>query len=66
MNDDLILQLVQKLDGRIEIPEAVDEGFKYFVTMLEREGKQYRLIWLFEDGAIYIGVVNAYRDDRKK
>ena len=26
--------------------------------MLEYEEKQYRLIWLFEDGAIYIGVVS--------
>ena len=66
INDELILNLVKRLDGRREIPESQDnEGYSYFVTMLHYESKQFRLIWLLEDGAIYIGVINAYRDDRK-
>lgn len=66
IDDDLILELVKKLDGRIELPEAVDEKFSYFVTLLGLKKKQYRLIWLLEKDAIYVGVVNAYRDDRKE
>ena len=66
MNDALILELVQKLNGRIELPVEQDDGFSYFATLLERDDKQYRLIWLMEDHAIYVGVINAYRDDRKE
>lgn len=66
MNDELILKLVLELDGRIEVPEATDEeGFSYFATLLSFEQKQYRLVWLVEDERIYIGVLNAYRDDRE-
>lgn len=66
MDDDLILELVKKLNGRIEVPEAKDEdGFSYFATLMEHNDKQYRLVWLLEDNSIYIGVINAYRDDRK-
>ena len=66
MDDGLIVDLVKKLDGRIETPQEVDEEYSYFATLVNYEQKQYRLIWLLEDGAIYIGVLNAYRDDRKE
>ncbi len=66
IDDALILKIVERLDGRAELPEGVDENFSYFVTLLELNKKQYRLIWLLEAGAIYVGVVNAYRDDRKE
>lgn len=66
INDDIIVGLVKKLDGRIEVPEAKDEdGYSYFSTLLDLNNKQYRLVWLLEDRAIYIGVLNAYRDNRK-
>ena len=65
MSEELIVKLVRELDGRIEIPEAVDEDFSYFVTLLEFLEKKYRLVWLLEKDAIYVGVLNAYRDDRK-
>lgn len=55
-----------ELDGRIEIPETKTNQFSYFVTMIELEEKRYRLIWLLEDHAVYVGVVNAYRDRRRK
>jgi len=66
VTDRLILELVGALDGREEIPEAKSGAYSYFVTLIEHGGKQYRLIWLLEDKEIYIGVVNAYRDRRKK
>ncbi len=66
MSEDLILQLVRGLDERIEVPEAQDDdGFSYFATLLNFDGKQYRLVWLLENECIYIGVLNAYRDDRE-
>jgi hypothetical protein len=66
MSDQLIVDLVRKLDGRIEVPEAKDdEGFSYFATLLEHEEKRYRLVWLLEDCSIYVGVLSAYRDERK-
>ena len=65
MNDELILKLVLELDGRREIPEAKKGRYAYFATLIEYDGKSYRLIWLLEDHSIYIGVVNAYRDKRK-
>lgn len=66
MNDDLILRLVKELDGRRELPETQTDRYSYFATLIELDDKQYRLIWLLEDNAIYIGVVNAYRDKRKR
>lgn len=66
MDDDLILKLVIELDGRREIPVAEKDGFSYFVTLVEYSDKPYKLVWLLEDGAIYIGVVNAHRTKRKR
>ena len=66
MSDGLILKLVQALDGRKELPEAKAGRYAYFATLIELGEKQYRLVWLLEDHAIYIGVVNAYRDRRRK
>ena len=66
MSDSLILKLVEKLDGRREFPEARTANYSYFATLIEHNNKQYRLIWLLEDHAIYVGVVNAYRDKRRK
>lgn len=65
MNDDLIIELVKKLNNRIELPVASEDGFDYFATLLIVNDKQYRLIWLLEENAIYIGIVNAYRDNRE-
>lgn len=66
MSDDLILKLVQELDGRLELPEEESGRYSYFATLIEYRNKQYRLIWLLEDHAIYIGIVNAYRDKRRR
>ncbi len=65
MNDDLILALVQKLDGRRELPDSFQGPYSYYATMVEYNNKKYRLVWLLEHKAIYIGVINAYRDKRR-
>jgi hypothetical protein len=65
MSDALILKLVKELDGRRELPETKTGQYAYFATLIEHGQKQYRLIWLLEDHAIYIGIVNAYRDKRR-
>lgn len=66
ISDQLILDLVNELNGRFEVPEAKKGRYSYFATLIELNKKQFRLVWLLEDHAIYIGVVNAYRDDRRR
>ena len=62
VDDEVILSLVQMLDGKIFAPEAENDGFQYFKTdPLTLNGVNYRLIWLLEENEIYIGVVNAFR-----
>lgn len=66
ISDELILRLVRELDGRKELPETKTNQYSYFVTRIELNEKQYRLIWLLEDHAVYVGVVNAYREKRRR
>ncbi|PWU19510.1 MAG: hypothetical protein C5B49_05680 [Bdellovibrio sp.] len=65
MNDELILELVKELNGRNELPESTTGRYSYFATLIELGQRQFRLIWLLENHAIYVGVVNAYRDRRR-
>ena len=65
MNDDLILALVQGLDGRRELPDSFQGAYSYFATLVEYNKKKYRLVWLLENKTIYIGIINAYRDNRR-
>ena len=65
MSDTLILRLVKELNGRHELPETKTNQYSYFATLIEIGYKKYRLIWLLEDHAIYIGIVNAYRHKRR-
>lgn len=62
INDDLILSLVNRLNGRAELPADQNDEFTYFVTIIDLNKKQYRLVWLLQEGKVYIGVVNAFRD----
>jgi hypothetical protein len=64
INDELILALVKRLNGRRELPNSSDDKFTYFVTMVDLNEKIYRLVWLLEDNTVYIGVVNAFRDGK--
>ena len=66
ISDELILKLVAKLDGSRLVPEDAKAPFEYFGTLIEYEGKQYRMVWLLEKSEIYIGIITVYRDDRSK
>ncbi len=62
VDDEIILSLVNMLDGKVFTPEAERDGFQYFKTdPLDLNGVSYRLIWLLEKNEIYIGVINAFR-----
>ncbi|HXH29355.1 MAG TPA: hypothetical protein VNJ01_00960 [Bacteriovoracaceae bacterium] len=64
ITDELILDLVLCLNGRFEIPVDAQDGYDYYATIIELNKKQYRLIWLLEENAVYVGVVNAFRDSK--
>ena len=64
ISDELILKLVAKLDGSRLVPEDAKAPFEYFGTLIEYEGKQYRMVWLLEESEIYIGIITVYRDGR--
>jgi hypothetical protein len=66
IDDLLILNLARQLDGIKEKPEATENGFSYFANKFVVHNKQYKLVWLLEENKVYIGVVTAYRDNRKK
>ena len=66
MSDDLILKLVNELNGRKELPVEEKNGFSYFVTLIEYKEKPYKLIWLLEAETIYIGVINAHRTRKQR
>lgn len=62
INDEIIIRLVESLDGREFEPETISSSFEYYKgEQIKLDGKLYRLIWLLEKGQIYIGVVNAHR-----
>jgi hypothetical protein len=60
----LILSLVLLLDGTEQLPEDTKGPFNYYTTIIEFKNKAYRLVWLLEDGKLYIGVVNSFRDNK--
>ena len=63
MDDEIILALVQNLDGRELEPISTDkDGFDYFKTEpMHYKGKPYRLVWLIDPDKTYIGVLNCFR-----
>ena len=62
VNDQIIMALVKLLDGLRADPEKCFGSYEYFVNdHLQFEGKFYKLVWLLEYNALYVGVVNCYR-----
>jgi hypothetical protein len=43
------------------MPDAPSDPFAYFVTdKILLAGKAYKLVWLLEEDALFIGVINAF------
>lgn len=62
VDDETIIALVIQLDGRVIEAEKQAGAYSYFATdKMVFEGKLYKLVWLLEDDAVYVGVVNCYR-----
>ena len=62
ISDAIILALVKKLDGKEYIAEMKKDGFEfYMLDGLPLDRKKYRLVWCMQDGAMFIGVINAFR-----
>jgi len=66
ITDDVILDLVRKLDRIEQLPDDINGVYEYFTSLLALGHKQYRLVWILERNELYVGVVTAYRDKRKK
>lgn len=72
MTDELVLELVQALDGMDFKPDSTTKGIQYYaadivVSNHEPRSKCYRLVWLFEGKFLeIIGVINAYRVKKQK
>ncbi len=66
ITSELIIELIAELDGIEVRPEKRKESFEYFVTQLYFGNKNYRLVWLLEDLQIYVGVITAFRDRKKR
>ena len=62
----LVLTAADQLNGKHFVPDKTKHPYQYFVSMLSIERKSYRLIWLIEKNNDYLGIINLYRDDRKK
>lgn len=66
ITDDVILDLVRELDGAEQRPDDIKSPFEYFVSRVEIYEKQYRLVWLLEDNQLYIGIVTAFREKKRR
>jgi len=62
LDDEIILRLVNQLDGQRFEPDDENAPYLYFVTdRMVVNARKYKLVWLMEADKLYIGVINAYR-----
>ncbi len=69
ITDELILSMLELISGATVDPEdeADEEGFQYFkIDPLEFLDHHYRLILLTSQTDDFLGVVNAFRVEKKK
>jgi hypothetical protein len=66
VNDEIILALVQDLNGRVFVPAGYDlNGSEYFVRdPAYLYLKPYRLVWVLHPDHDYVGIVNCFRRSR--
>lgn len=66
INDELIIELVKKIDKRTFEIESEVNGFQYFkVEPVIHEERPYRLVLLLCICDDYLGVVNAFRVNQR-
>lgn len=62
IDDELILKLVQRLDGKEFQPETRHDEWEFYVLdRIEFRGKRYRLVWCQRDVSPLLGVINCFR-----
>ncbi|MFK7825181.1 MAG: hypothetical protein AB8G05_13585 [Oligoflexales bacterium] len=66
ISQELVLQAIFQLDGKHFVEDSNKPPYMYFVSLLKLNEKMYKLVWLLEERGDYVGVLNLYRDDRKK
>lgn len=66
MSDQLILGLVLSLNGLEIDPIEEKADYSYFTDLVTLEEKSYRLVWCIPKDRSFIGVINAFRDDRSE
>jgi hypothetical protein len=62
ISDELVIELVNLLDDKEYDPTSFNNGYSYFVSILDYKDKKYRLVWLQQDEYFYIGVLTAFKD----
>ena len=64
ISDGLIVQIINKLDGKDFSPASSQDEFEYYMTKIKHDERWYKLVWLLENGCFYIGVITLFRDRR--
>jgi len=62
ITDELILSLIELLDGKSFIPTTEKDGFNYFLSRILYNEKVYRLVWLLENNQFYVGVITSFKE----
>jgi hypothetical protein len=66
ITDELILDLVKEIDGEVFTVDSVRGDFQYFVAEpVFNEMRPYRLVMVLCIHDDYLGVINAFRVNRK-
>ncbi len=67
IDDQIILELVKKLDGEILPIDKEEDGYLFFkVEPIIRQNAPYRLVLVIYIHDDFLGVINAFRVERKK
>lgn len=66
INDEIILKLVCILANKLHAPCSEQENYKYYSSFVAYKDQIYRVVWLLEKGASYIGIITAFKDKGAK
>lgn len=64
---EIIIALVKSVDGSIYEPQEVVDGWSYYaINGVSHKNAPYRLVLVTRQGESFLGVINAFRINRKK